>query len=52
MTLLLGFWILSGLAHWLNYMFAYNPKFIVLDFVCGLPFFVLCGPISFFRRYL
>lgn len=50
MFILIYIWLFCGLAHWLNYMVFYNPKFIILDLIFGLPFFILVGPISFLRR--
>lgn len=48
MILVLVAWILIGFGNFLNYLFNFTFKFNILDFILGLPLFVILGPIGLF----
>jgi hypothetical protein len=45
-------WAAIGFMHWLHFMFAYNYRWVILDFLLALPLAILFGPIITFQKIL
>ncbi len=52
MDLFLVAWVIVGLCHWTDYMVRYCYRPTALDFILGLPTFILFGPITSIRKLI